>query len=52
MAEVETQVFVADCRRMLGTANATSGMILRWKPQIACAVVWMAGRRRLRALAG
>jgi hypothetical protein len=27
---------------MLGTANATSSMILKWKMQFACAVVWWA----------
>jgi hypothetical protein len=25
---------------MLGVANGASGMILRWKAQIACAIVW------------
>lgn len=27
---------------MLGMVNGASGMILRWKPQMACAVVWWA----------
>jgi hypothetical protein len=32
--------FVAVVAAMLGTANATSGMILKWKMQLACALVW------------
>jgi hypothetical protein len=27
---------------MLGTANAASSMLLKWKQQFACAVVWWA----------
>jgi hypothetical protein len=34
--------FVALVAAMLGVANGSSGMILRWKMQIACAVVWWA----------
>jgi len=34
--------FVAIATAMLGTANATSSMILKWKMQFACAVVWWA----------
>jgi hypothetical protein len=34
--------FVAMLAAMLGATNAASGMILRWKMQIACAVVWWA----------
>ena len=34
--------FVAIVAAMLGIANGASGMILRWKAQIACAVVWWA----------
>jgi hypothetical protein len=37
---LEEQVFVAVACAMLGMANATSGMILRWHMQLACAVVW------------
>jgi hypothetical protein len=33
-------VFVALIAALLGTANGASGMILRWKAQIASAVVW------------
>jgi hypothetical protein len=33
-------VFVAIISAMLGMANATSGMVLRWKMQFASAVVW------------
>lgn len=33
---------VAIIGAMLGTANATSSIILRWKMQFACAVVWWA----------
>ena len=29
---------------MLGAANATSSIILKWKMQFACAVVWWASR--------
>ena len=33
---------VAIVGAMLGAANATSGIILKWKMQFACAVVWWA----------
>ena len=36
------RVFIAIAAAMLGMANATSGLILRWKMQFACAVVWWA----------
>ncbi len=36
----EAHVFVAFISAMLGMANATSGLILKWKMQLACAVVW------------
>jgi hypothetical protein len=38
----EPHVFVAVVGAMLGGANATSGLLLRWKAQFACAVVWWA----------
>lgn len=38
----EVHIFVAIVAAMLGTANATSSLILRWKLQFACAVVWWA----------
>jgi hypothetical protein len=38
----EYHTFVAIVGAMLGTANATSSMILKWKVQFACAVVWWA----------
>jgi hypothetical protein len=38
----DTHVFVAIIGAMLGTANAASSFILRWKMQFACAVVWLA----------
>lgn len=38
----DPQVFVALAAGMLGMANAASGMILRWKLQLGCAVVWWA----------
>jgi hypothetical protein len=38
----ETHVFVAIVGAMLGMANATSSMVLKWKAQFACAVVWWA----------
>jgi hypothetical protein len=39
---MEPHVSVAVVAAMLGTANATSSMILKWKAQFACAVVWWA----------
>jgi hypothetical protein len=38
----ESHVFMAIIGAMLGTANATSSLILRWKLQFACALVWWA----------
>jgi len=38
----DQQVFVAVIAAMLGTSNAASAMLLRWKQQFACAVVWWA----------
>lgn len=38
----ETHVFIAIISGILGLANAASSMILRWKPQLACALVWWA----------
>jgi hypothetical protein len=38
----DTHVFVAIIGAMLGTANAASSFILKWKMQFACAVVWLA----------
>ncbi len=38
----EPHVSVAICGAMLGSTNAASSMILRWKMQFACAVVWWA----------
>ncbi|HKN22754.1 MAG TPA: hypothetical protein VJX73_15120 [Terracidiphilus sp.] len=38
----ETHVFVAIIGAMLGVANMASAMILKWKMQFACAVVWLA----------
>ncbi len=39
----DQQVIVAVVMTLLGTANAASGMLLKWKAQIACAVVWWVG---------
>ena len=36
----DQQVYVAVVATLLGTANAASGMLLKWKAQFACAVVW------------
>ena len=36
----EGHIFVAIIGAMLGMANATSSLILKWKAQFACAVVW------------
>ena len=38
----EQHTFVAIIGAMLGTANATSSLILKWKMQFACALVWWA----------
>jgi hypothetical protein len=37
---LEEHSFVALVAAMLGVANGASGMILRWKAQIACAIIW------------
>ncbi len=37
---IDQHSFVALLGAMLGAATAASGMILRWKMQIVCAVVW------------
>lgn len=37
---LDEHMFVAVLAAMLGVANGASGMILRWKMQISCAVVW------------
>lgn len=39
---VDAHASVAIVSAMLGMANCTSSMILRWKMQFACAVVWWA----------
>jgi hypothetical protein len=38
----DARVFVAIAGAMLATAHATSAMILKWKAQFWCAVVWIA----------
>ena len=38
----DQNVVVSVIATMLGMANATSSLTLRWKPQFACAVVWWA----------
>jgi hypothetical protein len=38
--KLDEHSFVALVAAMLGAANGASGIILRWKAQIACAVVW------------
>ncbi len=38
----DTHVFVAVIGGMLGVANMASSIILKWKMQFACAVVWLA----------
>jgi hypothetical protein len=37
---IDLHIMVAVLGAMLGCANAASAMILRWKMQLACAVVW------------
>jgi hypothetical protein len=36
----DPQVFIAVSAAMLGTANAASSIMLKWKSQFACALVW------------
>lgn len=38
----DPRVFVAVIAAMLGMANGASGLILRWKLQLGCAVIWWA----------
>ena len=38
----DLHVFVAIIGGMLGVANMASAIILKWKMQFACAVVWLA----------
>jgi hypothetical protein len=39
---IDQNIMVAVLGAMLGSANAASSMILKWKLQFACAVVWWA----------
>ena len=39
---IDQHIMVAVVGGMLGTANAASSLILKWKMQFACAVVWWA----------
>jgi hypothetical protein len=39
---MDLHIAVAIIGAMLGAANATSSIILKWKMQFACAVVWLA----------
>jgi hypothetical protein len=36
----DQQTYIAVISAMLGMANAGSGILLKWKAQFACAVVW------------
>jgi fatty acid desaturase len=38
----DQHTFIAVCAAMLAIANAASGIILKWKLQFACALVWWA----------
>jgi len=38
----DVRVFISIASAILGMANGASGIILRWKVQIACAIVWWA----------
>jgi hypothetical protein len=40
--KMDLRVFVAVICGMLGSVNASSSMILKWKQQFACALVWWA----------
>jgi hypothetical protein len=37
---LDEHTFVALIGAMLGAANGASGILLRWKAQVACAIVW------------
>ncbi len=37
---LDQHAFVALVAAMLGAANGASGILLRWKTQVACAIVW------------
>jgi hypothetical protein len=39
---IDQQTFIAAVAAMLGTANAASGLLLKWKAQFGCAIVWWA----------
>jgi hypothetical protein len=39
---LEEQVFMSIVSAMLGSANAAAGLILKWKAQFVCALVWWA----------
>jgi hypothetical protein len=42
MGRLDQHAFVAIIAAMLGTANGATGFVLRWKAEIACAIVWWA----------
>jgi hypothetical protein len=37
---MDAQTFIAVVAAMLGSANAASGILLKWKAQFTCALVW------------
>ena len=39
---IDAHVFIAVASGILGLANGASGVLLRWRAQFACAVVWWA----------
>jgi len=39
---LDEHVFVAIIAALLGAANGASGIILRWKAMVACAIIWWA----------
>jgi hypothetical protein len=39
---IDQQTFIAAVAAMLGTANAASGILLKWGVQFFCALVWWA----------
>jgi hypothetical protein len=38
----DARIFFATASAMLGTANAACSMMLKWKAEFACALVWWA----------
>jgi hypothetical protein len=42
LGKLDPAIFLSLLGALLGTANCASGLILRWKAQVVCAVLWWA----------